>query len=152
MRVLFVCTGNICRSPTAEAVARARVAAQGLDWDVDSAGTGDWHAGEAPDARAAAAARHRGYDLTALRARAVTIEDFQCFDHLIALDAGHEAFLRRMAPPGSAGAVSRLLDWTGETPHRDVPDPYYGADGEFETVLDMVEAGVDGLIAGLRPA
>jgi len=155
MRLLFVCTGNICRSPTAEGVARARLDALGLDWAVDSAGTGDWHAGEAPDARAVEAAAARGYALDALRARAVTVEDFSRFDRLLAMDAGHERFLRRMAqktrmggPAG--GAISRLLDWAPASGAADVPDPYYGSAGGFERVLDLVEAGVDGLIGSLH--
>ena len=150
MRLLFVCTGNICRSPTAEAVARARLAALGLDWPVDSAGTSDWHAGDSPDRRAAGAAAARGYALDGLTARAVEIKDFTRFDHLIAMDGGHERFLRRMAPSGPAGAVSRLLDWAPGCGAADVPDPYYGLSEGFEHVLDLVEAGVDGLIGALR--
>jgi len=150
MRLLFVCTGNICRSPTAEAVARARLAALGLDWRVDSAGTSDWHAGEAPDRRAIEAGAARGYALDGLTARAVEPEDFIRFDHLLAMDAGHERFLRRLAPDGVTGGISRLLDWAPDCGAADVPDPYYGPDGGFGHVLDLVEAGVDGLIGSLH--
>lgn len=149
MRILFVCTGNICRSPTADGVARARIAALGLDWMIDSAGTGDWHAGESPDERATETAARRGYDLSPLRARAVDRADFDRFDHLIAMDASHERFLRRLAPGRSGGQVSRLMDWVDAPAERDVPDPYYGHDDGFERVLDQIEAGVDGLIARL---
>ena len=150
MRLLFVCTGNICRSPTAEAVARARLDALGLDWTAASAGTSGWHAGEAPDPRAVAAGAGRGYDLAPIRARAVDVDDFTRFDHLVAMDLGHDRFLRRLAPGGLHGAVSRLMDWADGGTAADVPDPYYGGDAGFDRVLDLVEAGVDGLIGTLR--
>lgn len=147
MRLLFVCTGNICRSPTADAVARSRVAGLGLDWTVDSAGTGGWHEGEAPDPRAIEAGARRGYDLASLRARAVEIADFTRFDHIIALDRGHERHLRRMAPSGTGAQISRLMVWAGPGVPLDVPDPYYDDGDAFTDVLDLVERGIDGFIA-----
>jgi len=142
-RLLFVCSGNICRSPTAEAVMRALVRARGLESEVevDSAGTGNWHAGESADRRAAAAALRRGVHLDGV-ARQVTPEDFEHFDLLLAMDSGHLAELRRMAPPGTSGNVRLFTD-------TDVPDPYYGGEQGFETVLDMVEAGCADLLDSL---
>lgn len=134
-RLLFVCSGNICRSPTAEAVMRSLVRARGLESEVevDSAGTGNWHAGESADRRAAAAALRRGVHLDGV-ARQVTPHDFEHFDLLLAMDAGHLAELRRMAPPGTSGKVRMFTD-------SDVPDPYYDGEQGFEAVLDMVSAG-----------
>ncbi|WP_291843667.1 low molecular weight protein-tyrosine-phosphatase [Maricaulis sp.] len=150
MRLLFVCTGNICRSPTADAVARRRAADAGLDWHVDSAGTGGWHAGEAPDPRATAAGAGRGYDLSVVQAREVDPADFRRFDHIIAMDGSHLRFLRRM--PGAKGGarLSLMMDWAGE-PGVEVPDPYYGGDDGFDDVLDMIERAVVGLISDLGP-
>ncbi|MEP3072780.1 MAG: low molecular weight protein-tyrosine-phosphatase [Maricaulis sp.] len=150
MQLLFVCTGNICRSPTAEAVARARIGPLGLAWRVDSAGTSGWHEGEPPDPRSQAAAAARGYSFDGLAARALTADDFTRFDHILAMDSGHRSHLRRLAPSGAAGRISRLMDWAPGVAMDDVPDPYYGTDAGFEDVLDLVEAGVDGLIAALR--
>jgi low molecular weight protein-tyrosine phosphatase len=149
MRLLFVCTGNICRSPTADAVARSRLAAAGLDWIVDSAGAGGWHAGEAPDERATAAAAARGHDLSVLSAREVDPADFIRFDQIIAMDRSHMRFLRRMPGAERGARLSLMMDWAGEA-GVDVPDPYYGGDDGFERVLDMIERAVDGLIAGLQ--
>lgn len=151
MRILFVCTGNICRSPTADAVARQRIAAAGLDWHVDSAGTGGWHVGEAPDDRAVAAGAARGYDLSELQAREVDPADFIRFDHVIAMDHSHQRFLRRMPGADRGARVSLMMAWAGE-PDGDVPDPYYGGEDGFDAVLDMIESAVDGLIARLGTA
>jgi len=142
-RLLFVCSGNICRSPTAEAVMRALLRERGLESEVevDSAGTGNWHAGERADRRAAAAALRRGVCLDGV-ARQVTPEDFEHFDLLLAMDSGHLAELRRMAPPATSGKVRLFTD-------ADVPDPYYGGEPGFETVLDMVEAGCTDLLDSL---
>ena len=154
MRLLFVCTGNICRSPTADAVARQRLQLAGLDWIVDSAGTGGWHAGEAPDTRAVEAAARRAIDMSGLRARELTGDDFRRFDHLVAMDAGHLRHMKRLRPGGAGvgagGRISRLLDWTDTHTGQDVPDPYYGGEEGFDHVLDLVEAGIDSLIAALR--
>ncbi len=143
-RVLFVCSGNICRSPTAEAVMRHLVGAAGLERaiEVDGAGTGGWHAGAPPDARATAAAAARGITLTGT-ARQVTAADFETFDHIVAVDRENLSLLRRAAPPGSR-AVLRRLDAT------DVPDPYYGGADGFDRVLDQVEAACARLLDELR--
>ena len=153
MRILFVCMGNICRSPTAEGVMRRLVDDAGLDIEIDSAGTGGWHAGEPPDRRATLAARRRGITLEGA-ARQVTSDDFRRFDLLIALDRANLRELLAIAPDEEAADKVRLLrefdpDARGDL---DVPDPYYGGDRGFETVLDMVEAACRGLIDELRAA
>ncbi len=148
MRLLFVCTGNICRSPTADAIARQRVIKAGLDWQIDSAGTGGWHVGETPDARAVEAGAARGYDLSVLSAREICPDDFARFDHIIAMDRSHLRFLRRVPGAGRGGRISLMMEWAGE-PGADVPDPYYGNADGFEGVLDMIERGVDGLVAAV---
>ncbi len=152
--VLFVCTGNICRSPTAEAVLRARAEAAGLAdrLTVDSAGTHGYHVGEPPDERAQEAALVRGYDLSTLRARRVSPDDFERFDHLVAMDAGHMAQLARLAPADQRHKLSLLMDFAPSRAGLNVPDPYYGGQHHFEQVLDLIEAGVDGLLARLKAA
>ncbi len=151
MRVLFVCTGNICRSPTAEGVFRRLVEEAGLApvIEVDSAGTGAWHAGEPPDTRSQEAAARRGIDLGAQRARPVRRDDFHAFDVIVAMDQGHLRQLQRAAPPGATARIELLLDHAPEH-GRDVPDPYYGAGDGFERVLDMIEAAGANLLAALR--
>jgi protein-tyrosine phosphatase len=153
MRILFVCMGNICRSPTAEGVMRRLVEDAGLDIEIDSAGTGAWHAGEPPDRRATLAARSRGITLEGA-ARQVTADDFRRFDLLIALDRANLRELLAVAPDQEAAEKVRLLREfdPGAGGDLDVPDPYYGADRGFETVLDMVEAACRGLIDELRAA
>jgi protein-tyrosine phosphatase len=150
-RVLFVCLGNICRSPTAEAVFRelARREAGGLAIEVDSAGTHGYHTGSAPDERAVAAARRRGIDMTALRARVVEKADFERFDLVLAMDEPVYDRLRRMAPRTRAGRVRLFLDYAPQLRRREVPDPYYGGEAGFEEVLDLVEAAARGLLAAL---
>ena len=150
-RILFVCTGNICRSPTAEGVFRKRVADAGLSERVEigSAGTGDYHVGEPPDRRAQAAARRRGYDLSAIRARQVTPDDLRRYDFVLAMDRGHLAALERL-DPAAGGRISLFLDFAAGAATRDVPDPYYGAGDGFERVLDLVTAAADGLLAAVR--
>ena len=153
-RVLFVCTGNICRSPTAEGVFRHLVRAQGLEhrFEADSAGTFAYHVGEPPDGRTIRAARARGYDLSALRARVVTLADFDRFDLLLALDQGHRRELLHLAPHRQgAERVRLLLDYAPAHKGQDVPDPYYGDRADFERVLDLVEAGCRGLLTALNP-
>lgn len=150
-RVLFVCLGNICRSPTAEAVFREilRREAPGLAVEVDSAGTHAYHAGSAPDERAIAAAARRGFDLTALRARVVTTADFERFDLLLAMDEQNYRQLRRMAPGARRDRVRLFLDFAPQLQRREVPDPYYGGTTGFEEVLDLVEEAARGLLAAL---
>jgi len=145
LRVLMVCLGNICRSPTAEAVLRQRLVAHGLhaQVEVDSAGTGAWHAGDPPDARAQRHALRRGYDLSPLRARRVVDADFDDFDLLLAMDEENLAELRRLQPVGARGEI-RLFAAV------EVPDPYQGGAQGFETVLDLVEQASDGWITALR--
>ncbi|MGL4963512.1 MAG: low molecular weight protein-tyrosine-phosphatase [Inquilinus sp.] len=149
MRILFVCTGNICRSPTAEAVLRARLAGAGLDHTVDSAGIQGFHAGEPPHPPAIRAAAARGYDLRPLRARKLERADFRRFDLLLAMDRGHLDRMRRLAVAGP-GRIGLFLDLAPGLEGRDVPDPYYGGNADFEQVLDLVEAGCDALVAALR--
>ena len=152
IKVLFVCTGNICRSPTAEGVFRALVAAEGLSGRVgaDSAGTHGYHVGEPPDGRSAAAALRRGIDLSEQRARKVRPGDFDEFDLVLAMDRGHADALRKLCPPGRAERVRLFMDFAPGLGVRDVPDPYYGNGDGFERVLDMVEAGARGVLEHIR--
>ena len=152
VRILFVCMGNICRSPTAEGVMRNLVAEEGLgeEIEVDSAGTGAWHAGSVPDRRATAAARARGIVLEGT-ARQVTDEDFEDFDLILCADAENVAALRAIAPAGAEDRIRllRSFDPAGDG-DLDVPDPYYGGDSGFEDVLDQVDAACRGLLVELR--
>lgn len=155
VRLLFVCLGNICRSPTAEGVMRALVAEAGLKdgVELDSAGTGSWHVGSPPDSRAAAAARARGIRLDGL-ARQVREDDFFDFDLVIAMDRSNMRELRQLAPGDEGRAKVRMLrefDPAGAgSVDLDVPDPYYGAPGGFEEVLDLVQAACEGLLERIR--
>ena len=148
--VLFVCLGNICRSPLAEAVLRDEARRQGLDITVDSAGTGDWHLGHAPDKRAQAVAAKNGLDIGALRARLVTPEDFRRFDHVVAMDSMNLADLEAMRPPDADATLSRLLDHAPGLGVADVPDPYQGGPEGFDETYRLVREGVKGLVARLR--
>jgi protein-tyrosine phosphatase len=155
MRILFVCMGNICRSPTAEGVMRSLLDEAGLAGavEVESAGTGGWHAGEPPDQRAAEAAARRGVTLEGA-ARQVRAADFRDFDLLLAMDARNLRELQAMAPDAEARAKVRLLrefdPGSDGAPDLDVPDPYYGGERGFEIVLDQVEAACRGLLRELR--
>ncbi len=156
MRILFVCMGNICRSPTAEGVMRRLIADAGLSGiEVESAGTGGWHAGEPPDERATLAARRRGVTLEGA-ARQVKAADFRKFDLLIAMDRANLRELIAQAPDEDGAEKVRLLrefdPASVGAPDLDVPDPYYGGDRGFETVLDLVEAACRGLLDELRSA
>jgi protein-tyrosine phosphatase len=155
MRILFVCMGNICRSPTAEGVMRRVLDEEGLAdrVRVESAGTGGWHIGEPPDERATLAARRRGVTLDGA-ARQVRSDDFGDFDLLIAMDRGNLGELLAIAPDEEAAEKVRLLREfdPAASGDLDVPDPYYGADRGFETVLDMAEAACRGLLDELRAA
>lgn len=152
IRILFVCLGNICRSPSAEGVCRALIEREGLGdrVQVESAGTHSYHTGKPPDRRAQRAAAGRGLDLSPLRARRATREDFQRFDYVIAMDRENAADLKRICPPGAEDRLARLMDFAPERGERDVPDPYYGGAEGFETMLDLIEAGVRGLLDHLR--
>ena len=152
VHVLFVCLGNICRSPTAEGVFRDRLRREGLEAQivVDSAGTGDWHVGEAPDRRAQAAARRRGIDLSAQRARQLRAADFREFDLILAMDESNLANIEAARPPGSPARTRLFLEYALDVPLREVPDPYFGEGDGFETVLDLIAAASDGLLAELR--
>jgi len=143
-KVLFVCTGNICRSPTAEGVMRKLAADMGLRVHVESAGTHDYHVGDPPDARAQHHAKGRGYDLSGQRARQVRRRDFEAFDLIVAMDRGHLEILRDNCPPQQMHKLRMLVAG------HDVPDPYYGGAEGFEDVLDMVEAACLGLLSEIR--
>ena len=157
MRILFVCMGNICRSPTAEGVMRGLLRAEGLERtvEIESAGTGGWHAGSAPDARAVAAARMRDVVVEG-QARQVTAEDFERFDLLLAMDRDNERELLARAPGQEARAKVRLLrefdPASVAAGDLDVPDPYYGGPHGFDRVLDQVEAACRGLLDEVRSA
>jgi len=153
-RILFVCTGNICRSPTAEGVFRHFIAAAGLSdrFHVDSAGTHGYHIGEPPDSRSVALARKHGYDLSALRARQFSAADYAAFDLLLAMDRGHLKIMRRLAPPQDAARARLFLSYVPECGIDDVPDPYYGDERDFAQTLDLIERGSRALLDALiRP-
>jgi protein-tyrosine phosphatase len=149
--ILFVCLGNICRSPTAEGVFRARASRAGLAdrLEIDSAGTGDWHVGQPPDRRAIAAAASRGYDLGSLRARQVVVSDFHRFGHIFAMDRANLRELASLRPRSFEGQLGLFLDVAPSLGVREVPDPYYGGADGFEQVLDLIEHASDALIARL---
>ncbi len=151
-QVLFVCTGNICRSPTAEGVARHYIETSGLSGyiKVDSAGTHGYHAGEAPDPRARKAAAARGYDLSALRARKLETGDYIRFDLLVGMDNGHIEWMRNTCPPVYHPKIVSFMHYAQRHDYSEVPDPYYGGPASFEVVLDLCEDGVHGLIQQLR--
>lgn len=149
--VLFVCLGNICRSPTAEGVLRAIASREfpALKLSVDSAGTADFHSGEPPDRRTVAAARRRGYDLAGLRARQVQAHDFGRFDFVLAMDRANLAALEGVRPAGTTSRLALFLDFAPDVQFQDVPDPYYGGTEDFERVLDLCESAARGLLARL---
>lgn len=147
MRILTVCLGNICRSPSAEGVIRAKADAAGKAVVIDSAGTGGWHIGEPPYGPAQKAARARGYDLSRQRARQVRQSDFHDFDLILAMDDANLADLMAMAPPDATARVVLFLDYAPDAGRRAVPDPYYTRD--FDEALDLIEQAADGLIATL---
>jgi protein-tyrosine phosphatase len=152
LRILLVCMGIICRSPTAEGVLRQRLARHGVDLqvDVDSAGTHDYHVGEPPDARSVAAALRRGIDLSALRARMIDAQDFERFDLILAMDEQNLQELQRRAPSHRHERLRLMMDYAPDAGRRFVPDPYYGGPPGFEEVLDLLEQAADGLLRELQ--
>jgi protein-tyrosine phosphatase len=142
--ILFVCTGNICRSPTAEAVLRHLASRESMELHIESAGLGDWHVGQPPDERSQHHAKRRGYDLSAQRARQVTVRDFERFDMILAMDRGHLRALQKLAPARHHARIRLFVDG------RDVPDPYSGGPEGFEHVLDLVEARCRALLEELK--
>lgn len=151
LRLLVVCLGNICRSPVAEGVLRARIAASGLadSVEVDSAGTGGWHAGEPPDRRAIASAAEHGIDISGLRARQLSDADYTRFDWLLCADRSNLRDVRARAPRDARARSDLLLDWSG-VESGDVPDPYTGGPAQFEHVFQLLDHAADGVVARLR--
>lgn len=152
VKVLFVCLGNICRSPTAEGVFRELVQQKGLNNRIvtDSAGTGSWHVGKEPDKRAQAAARTRGYDLSDLRARQAVVADFREFDYVLAMDRNNYVDLERLCPPGYEDRLHMFLSFDPNCPEEEVPDPYFGGAAGFDYVLDLVEEAANGLLIDIE--
>jgi len=152
MRILFVCLGNICRSPTAAGVLRALATREApeLSLEVDSAGTAGYHIGEPPDPRTRQAAARRGYDLTQLRARIVEPRDFERFDLILAMDRENLRALQHRAPETAHERLRLFLEFAPSGGPEEVPDPYYGGPNGFEEVLDLIEAATRGLLAHLR--
>ena len=150
-QILFVCLGNICRSPTAEGVLRAVAAKEypGVNLHVDSAGTADFHVGEPPDRRTVAAARRRGYDLAGLRARQVQRDDFSRFDYVLAMDRANLTALERLRPENASARLALFLEFAPGAAALEVPDPYYGGVEDFERVLDLCESAARGLLSRL---
>lgn len=150
-RVLTVCTGNICRSPSAEVMLRDRLAAAGLGAlvEVDSAGTADYHVGEPPSEPALRVGAQRGYDLTPLRARQVAVADFDAFDLILAMDRGHLSRLSALRPAGSRAELRLFLALSPEAGD-EVPDPYYGGDSDYQAMFDLLEAATPAWVAHLR--
>jgi protein-tyrosine phosphatase len=150
--VLFVCMGNICRSPTAEAVFRHYVESAGLSASIliDSAGTHDYHIGHAPDLRSQHAAEQRGYDMSSLRGRQVESLDFERFDYVLAMDRANLAILQYLAPRGCKKQVQLFLDYARHHKEREVPDPYYGGEQGFEQALDMIEDAAQALLQHIQ--
>lgn len=150
--VLFVCLGNICRSPLAEAALRAEAIRAGLIVEVDSAGTGDWHVGSPPDPRAQATAKRHGIDISGYRGRQVTAEDFRRFTHIFALDSENLEGLRRIRPSDGTAHLSLLMDLMPGHEGSSVTDPYFGEDAGFEVTWDDVSNAAKAIVAMLKGA
>jgi protein-tyrosine phosphatase len=152
VKVLFVCLGNICRSPTAEGVFRKLIQGEGLHEhiEIDSAGTHAYHIGEPPDPRAQEAAARRGVDLSQLRGRKATASDIEVFDYVLAMDRENYQHLVSISPDHLSDRVRLFLEFASSRPEDEVPDPYFGGSGGFERVLDMVEEAAAGLLADIR--
>ena len=148
IRVLFVCLGNICRSPTAHAVFRSKVKEAGLQnqIEVDSAGTGSWHIGEPPDARSTEVAEQNGYDMSEIFARQVCTEDFDKFDYILAMDKDNHNVLQRRKGENKGVTLDYFMTFNQSSKRFDVPDPYFGAEGGFDQVLKLIEEASDGLL------
>jgi protein-tyrosine phosphatase len=151
-RVLFVCLGNICRSPTAEGVLRhlAASTAPGLQIEVDSAATGDYHTGSPPDTRSQRVARKRGIEIGGRRARQIRADDFDRFDLILAMDEANLRELRALQPRDSRATLRLFMDYANGQPRSDVPDPFMGEERDFETVLDLTEIASRGLLTALQ--
>jgi low molecular weight protein-tyrosine phosphatase len=152
VKVLFVCLGNICRSPTAHGVFKRQVQESGRDHDIiiDSAGTSDWHIGKAPDARTTVCALSRGYDLSDLRARQVMQQDFEEYDYILAMDEDNLQYLRELSPATYVGNLNLFLSFSERHDYHEVPDPYYGGEQGFELVLDLIESAGVGLLKHIQ--
>jgi protein-tyrosine phosphatase len=152
IKVLFVCLGNICRSPTAQGAFERLVASKGLSDQikVDSAGTAAYHLGEPPDARMQRFARRRGMDLSRQRARMVTRQDCQEFDYIVAMDRSNLNALRRLCPADCQAKIGLFMDYAPHLGRTEVPDPYYGGASDFEEVIDLVEAASAGLLQAIQ--
>lgn len=150
MKILFVCTGNICRSPAAEAVLRHEAAKQGLDLETDSAGTHRYHIGDSPDRRGIQVAQAHGVDMGGLKARHAIAKDFHDFDLVVAMDRGHFEELREIEPDNAAGELVLFSDYCSAHPIKDVPDPYYGTLADFEHTFTIVQDGVNGIINAIQ--
>ena len=153
-KILFVCMGNICRSPMAEGIFQREVAKAGLQdrIRIDSAGTHSYHIGEPPDPRAQSAISRRGVDISGLRGRQVADADYEKFDYILAMDEGNLSILKRNAPAHAHDKIRLLLSYSSKYPHQEVPDPYYGGARGFDENLDMIEDAVEGLISNIRAA
>ena len=151
-KVLFVCMGNICRSPSPEGVFRDMVERKGFSAQImtDSAGTGDWHVGNPPDPRAQKAALDRGVDISDLRARKVRAKDFIEFDYVLAMDRSNYAKLQQICPPGYEDRLYMFLSFYPDSPEEEVPDPYFGGADGFDYVLDLIEKASEGLVEDIK--
>lgn len=152
VHVLFVCLGNICRSPTAHGLFQNKVDQSGLSEHiiVDSAGTGSWHAGSAPDERAQSTARERGYDISHLKARQVVQGDFEKFDFILAMDRDNLQHLLSLKPNGYQGSIGLFLDIANIDKNQEVPDPYYGGQAQFDMAIKLIEDASEGLLQKIR--
>lgn len=147
MKILFVCLGNICRSPVLEAVLRAQACKAGLDWHIASCGTGDWHVGQGADPRSCASAQRRGYSLADHRARQLAAADYREYDLLLAADRSNLAEIRRRRPADATAQIALALAYAGIAQPVEVPDPYYGNEAGFDAVIDLAEAVSQAILA-----
>jgi protein-tyrosine phosphatase len=147
--VLFVCLGNICRSPTAEGVFAHKAKQQGFNFNIDSAGTAGFHKAAPPDKRSQQVASSRGYNLSSLKCRRVTEKDYQDFDYIIAMDNANVKDLKRKCPEEFQHKISLFMSYC-DSPFDEVPDPYYGGGKGFEVVLDLIEQAADGFLLALK--